>query len=1602
VRLFYAVIIAVFGAALLPVIPASAAPKAPGAASAYTPVVPVRIMDTRTAGGALGAGATRDLVVTGASPLAPAGATAVVLNVTVTNTTAPSFLTVYPAGSTRPLASNLNWLPGTTVPNLVEVPTGTGGAVTFYNLAGSVDVIADLQGYFTTPSGTAGGEVALTPARITDTRSGSGYANAGSGLSAGGSLDIQVTGQGGVPASGVAGVILNATVTNTTAPSFLTVWPTGAPRNTVSNLNWMTGDTIPNRVFVPVGSGGKVSVYSPAGTVDVIIDVGGYFTSSTATGAAFTPQSPVRIADTRVTGPTLGPGSTYTLQVGGTNGVPANASAVILNVTTTNTTAPSFLTVYPSTATRPFASDLNWLTGVTRPNLTVATLGSTGAVSFYSPTGSVDVIADLFGYFGGAAAANVVTVSATPSSIPANGLSTSAVQATVTNGGTAVAGDTVSFSVGSASPAGACGTVSPTTGTSDVAGHASTTYTSSHTAGTCVVTATESAQSQSGTATITQTSIGNQTYTVTPGTAANQAEGSTRAYTVAGIPAGQLVNLWLFNCNNVQNSSSTYTFTGTNPGSAINNNAAQGLPAANATTITLVNGTAASGTQVNGVTPAAGVVTFTITNADTGTQPQSCVTPVAFQQPAAGNNLALGANNQPSSQAFGVGGNTTFNPAAPTATTSVGDVFVQSVDKTAMTFVGCKGPSRSGNGGAGSFAGPCYLLTWKSSDNFFMRPYPGVPPFNFPPSNQAEFTMHITPFDMVDVNCDLGGFSCRYSSDPATPNYFGLSDSDPVAPADNPSAVTANAGTSGGNPAGTPFNTVIVKWTDSISPTTGSYNVYRASWVSPATACPAASAYAKVGTVADSDPTTANGATTYSFTDAGLTASTNYCYKVSAVDGTDEHIQLAGPTGVAVGTAVMPQSPISTRSVFTQGSNVGNNLQTLDTGDVLQFTFVNGPITAAAGASISVADFYSATATLTNGGNATFSVNSAGDTLSITITGLVVVASAGYTGDPTPTAINTNSAGRTVDVNSSTGISSTIGAWNLAASGCANFGSNSCFTTAVTAGLPSATRTFRGTSTTGTTIVDNNSLPFYIADFYVVVNIPNTVKITGGANSIVTGDTVYVYNSQGVQIGSAVYSSATGATITTSQAMAAGDDLFVNYKDTVAPSNTGLSGQPTNQISMSTELPAPSPVPAVTAVTGSGGSPNITVFWNRNVTQNGPASDYTVWNAADTALVATGTATSGSPGTSINVTLNAPLSASTSYRLHVAAASVGNTATGDPNVAQNRPFSIPGPVPAITSITPTNGPAAGGTTVVINGSNLAGVTSVTFCTTPNNGATTQSVTPTSTGATTVTAVTPSQPNTTANAACAVTVTAPGGTSGSVTYTFVKPAMITGAAISVFTREITAIFDKDVSCVPGAASAFTYNETYNGPNPVGTTTGTAIAQAATNTCLITFGSGSRNFNGGDFGTLSYLQPGAPSNQVFDASDNGGAVRSQSGVTVPANWGPISQTTSASASSVSVTVTFDSAVLCTTLDANGSDFSFRNNTTATAKPVVGAVCSGTIVGGQSFSITLTLGVFPGASTNTYSVTAKLGTDLDTVTNQAGLAEPVGDAISGTLTA
>jgi len=165
---------------------------------------------------------------------------------------------------------------------------------------------------------------------------------------------------------------------------------------------------VPNRVIVKLGPDGKVNFFNGSGSTDLVVDVGGWFTSSgpVSGGQVYTPVAPARILDTRTANGghawPLGPGETFPLAVAGRGGAPpAGATAVVLNVTVTGPTVGGYLTVWPGGPTSPpLASDLNFVANQTVPNLVVVKLGADGTVNIFNGYGSTHVVVDIEGWYG--------------------------------------------------------------------------------------------------------------------------------------------------------------------------------------------------------------------------------------------------------------------------------------------------------------------------------------------------------------------------------------------------------------------------------------------------------------------------------------------------------------------------------------------------------------------------------------------------------------------------------------------------------------------------------------------------------------------------------------------------------------------------------------------------------------------------------------------------------------------------------------------------------------------------------------------------------------------------------------------------------------------------------------------------------------------------------------------------------------------------------------------------------------------------------------------------------------------------------------------------
>ncbi|MFE4518351.1 right-handed parallel beta-helix repeat-containing protein [Kitasatospora sp. NPDC056783] len=223
--------------------------------SLFHPQGPTRLLDTRAAIGipaaqAVPAYGTVDLPVTGVAGVPATGVTAVTMNVTVADPTQEGHLTVYPHGGAAPNASNINWTAGRTIPNLVTVPV-KDGKVSFHNASGgTVQLIADLAGYFDAAGRTA--YHPIDPERRLDTRL--VWSGEDRSVPARGTVNIDAR-------SNTTSMTLNVTVTAPGAEGHLTVYPHGDAAPNASNLNFLRGETVSNQVVVPVKDG-KISLYN--------------------------------------------------------------------------------------------------------------------------------------------------------------------------------------------------------------------------------------------------------------------------------------------------------------------------------------------------------------------------------------------------------------------------------------------------------------------------------------------------------------------------------------------------------------------------------------------------------------------------------------------------------------------------------------------------------------------------------------------------------------------------------------------------------------------------------------------------------------------------------------------------------------------------------------------------------------------------------------------------------------------------------------------------------------------------------------------------------------------------------------------------------------------------------------------------------------------------------------------------------------------------------------------------------------------------------------------------------------------------------------------
>lgn len=367
-------------------------------ATAFVPITPVRLVDTRSGKGAhkgrIPAGGSITITVAGVSGV-PATANSVSLNVTSVVPAADGNLVVQTAGASRGKTSNVNYMRGRTTAGLVYVAPSATGQVTIASSA-AVDVVVDVQGY--TPQDSTGYRP-VTPSRLLDTRS-------GAPIPARGTRTLRITGVAGVPTAGVEAVVITVVGTRSAGAGYVSVYPHGGARPNVSNLNTAVGQTESASVIVKPGVGGVVDIYSYNRT-DVVVDVSGWI----ATNSNYIAVTPYRAMDSR------GGALYFQDSFGFFPKVPTSAIAVQMNLTAVGKRGAGFyapvphgVAITPDSWKSLTTSAVNFTAGVTSSNATFAPIGLGNEIELdgASMQGAAPIV-DIFGYLVSPTVAKVTT-----------------------------------------------------------------------------------------------------------------------------------------------------------------------------------------------------------------------------------------------------------------------------------------------------------------------------------------------------------------------------------------------------------------------------------------------------------------------------------------------------------------------------------------------------------------------------------------------------------------------------------------------------------------------------------------------------------------------------------------------------------------------------------------------------------------------------------------------------------------------------------------------------------------------------------------------------------------------------------------------------------------------------------------------------------------------------------------------------------------------------------------------------------------------------------------------------------------------------------------
>jgi hypothetical protein len=412
-----------------------------------TALSPVRVCDTRggnpsnltgtalqcshgTFGSPVVAGRVLSFRVTGAFGVPHAGVTAVILNITSTDSVSAGTMTAFPSNRGLPFTPSLFYQPGRNSSSIAQVATGPGGSVSL-SATSQTDVLVDLEGYVSAASSDTAGQYhpfATGTTRCEESSVSSEPVSSRCGSSPGKEIQLAPGTPGttplappeGVATPGATAALLSLAVEHPAATGYVSAYPTGREPGVVSEVSLTTGQPASNQILVPTDSSGAVTFYASEPTT-IVVHVLGYFSGLGVTrGTDYTPEiAPVRICDTRGTNPSalrapytqcnpgtqngpntpLGPGSTRTIKVAGLGYVPIGARAVALTVTALPAAAPGYLSIDPESTASPrrdiaYTAELPTIGGL------VANLSPDGTLRVENVGhGPANLVIDLVGWY---------------------------------------------------------------------------------------------------------------------------------------------------------------------------------------------------------------------------------------------------------------------------------------------------------------------------------------------------------------------------------------------------------------------------------------------------------------------------------------------------------------------------------------------------------------------------------------------------------------------------------------------------------------------------------------------------------------------------------------------------------------------------------------------------------------------------------------------------------------------------------------------------------------------------------------------------------------------------------------------------------------------------------------------------------------------------------------------------------------------------------------------------------------------------------------------------------------------------------------------------